>query len=191
MLSIQEEITRDVMTKGASKHNRQWKDIKASSAGWWKVTQRSFDILFLLPSHSLERKCCWTCSLAFSMHWNSEGSESRFVWPLKRHSSATFGNTLLRPPPAWLARLSHPLVLSFGHQSLRVWKGQTPDDQKRLILHQNLPQETGSVEDFTFFKAVVILLTAPFEGLSLLYLERQGSLPDLERRWSVKASLPF
>lgn len=66
-----------------------------------------------------------------------------------------------------------------------------PDDQKRLIPHQNLPQETGSVEDLMFFKAVVILLTAPFEGPSLLHLEREGSLPDLERWGPVKASLPF
>lgn len=87
--------------------------------------------------------------------------------------------------------MSHPLVLRSGHQSPRVLKGQTPDDQKRLILHQNSPQETGSVEDLTFFKAVVILLTAPFEELSLLHLEREGSLPDLEQRGPVKASLLF
>lgn len=49
----------------------------------------------------------------------------------------------------------------------------------------------GSVEDLTFFKAVVILLTAPFEGLSLLHLEHEGSLPDLEQQGPIKASLPF
>lgn len=112
----------------------------------------------------------------------------RFVWPLKRHSSAKFGNARLRPPPVGLARLS-ALVLRTGHQSPGVLKGQTPDDQKRLIRHQKSPQERGSGEDLTFFKAVVILLTAPFEGL--LHLEWAGSLLDLRRRGPVKASLPF
>lgn len=42
------------------------------------------------------------------------------------------------------------------------------------------------MEDLRFFKAVVILLPAPFEGRSLLHLGREGSLADLERRGPVK-----
>lgn len=113
----------------------------------------------------------------------------RFMWPLKRHSSAAFGIALLRPRPAWL---SHPLVSRPGHQSPRALTGQTPHDQKRLILRQNSPRGTGSAEDLAFFKAVVIRLTAPFEGLSLLHLERAGSLPGSGRRGPVKGKpAPF
>lgn len=43
-------------------------------------------------------------------------------------------------------------------------KRQTSEDQTRLILLQISPQETGSAEDLMFLKAVVIRLTAPFEG---------------------------
>lgn len=102
---------------------------------------------------------------------------------MKRHSSAKFGNTRLRPQPAWPSRTT---VLRPGHQSPRVWKGPTPDDQKRLIPQQNSPRETGSVEDLRFFKAVLILLPAPFEGRSLFHMGREASLAELERRGPVK-----
>lgn len=46
-------------------------------------------------------------------------------------------------------------------------KRQTSEDQTRLILLQISPQEMGSAEDLMFFKAVVIRLTAPFEGLTV------------------------
>lgn len=43
-------------------------------------------------------------------------------------------------------------------------KRQTSEDQTRLILLQISPQEMGSAEDLMFCEAVVIRLTAPFEG---------------------------
>ncbi len=46
-------------------------------------------------------------------------------------------------------------------------KRHTSEDQTRLILHQISPQEMGSAEDLMFFKAVVIRLTASFEGLTV------------------------
>lgn len=42
------------------------------------------------------------------------------------------------------------------------------------------------MEDLRFFKAVVILPPAPFEGRSLFHLGREGSLAVLERRGPVK-----
>lgn len=46
-------------------------------------------------------------------------------------------------------------------------KRQTSEDQTRQILLQISPQEMGSAEDLMFFKAVVMRITASFEGLTV------------------------
>lgn len=62
---------------------------------------------------------------------------------------------------------TRPPALQFQCQSTWVFKRQTSEDQTRLILLQISPQEMGSAEDLMFFKAVLIRLTAPFEGLTV------------------------
>lgn len=54
--------------------------------------------------------------------------------PLKRHPSAKFGNTRLRPRPAWPVRLTHPLVPRSGASISRGVEGADTRRPKKANL---------------------------------------------------------
>lgn len=84
-----------------------------------------------------------------------------------------------------------PCVTILVSISLSV-KRQTSEDQTRLILLQISPQEMGSAADLMFFKAVVIRLTAAFEGLTVTATPGvQGLVGALEWQLPVKGSLAY
>lgn len=137
----------------ANKTRGRERKLKPSALQRQMESQRERDWFFFLFYLFLNQKVYQSssknCSL-WPQHWNFSLGIKGFI-----HNPSNGWS----PPP--------PHRLPSQCQSTWVLKRQTSEDQTRLILLQISPQEMGSAEDLMLLEAVVICLTAPFEGLTV------------------------